>query len=47
MGRGQCSYSRLTDTGARIGQLGFSEHSDSQQQESGGCWGTESPNVAG
>jgi hypothetical protein len=25
-----------------LGQLGSSEHSDSQQQESGDCWGMES-----
>jgi hypothetical protein len=56
-GRGRCSYSRLTDMSARIrasigvmsglGQLGSSEHSDSQQQGSGGCWGVESPDAMG
>jgi hypothetical protein len=30
-----------------LGSLESSEHSDSQQQGSGGCWGVESPDAAG
>jgi hypothetical protein len=52
-GRGRCSYSRLIDTSAWIGAsigvvlLGSSEHSDSQYQESGDCWSTESLDAVG
>jgi hypothetical protein len=41
------SYSTYGLLGAGLGQLGSSEHSDSQQQGSGGCWGAESPDAMG
>jgi hypothetical protein len=40
-----CSTYDQLDVG--LGYLGSSEHSDSQQQESEDCWGTESLDAAG
>jgi hypothetical protein len=40
-----CSIYDQLATG--LGQLGSSKHSDSQQQKSGDCWGTESLDTVG
>jgi hypothetical protein len=41
------NYSTYDQLVAGLGYLGFSEHSDSQQHEYGGCWGAESLDAVG